>query len=428
MPTPNDTTSLAYAFETTQGSGPANAAAWVTAVGALATGARIRHIMGSLDASSFDRETIEDERSQENVQDEELTIVDTIQGGIEFPHEAYFESTGVTTADATQAVATAFSNLLGNCLGGQTRTYSTTATGGTTTTAILTADTGVVLGAYVGVQLAGSSLLEPRRIVAWNDGTNTVTFDQALPSAVQAGDIIHGAITLSFDEDLLNDSSSPVSTLSWLLSIGRGTGREHWEARGCKSWIDSIMLPRNGAPKLAFKTKVASYSKPNDLNDPSFTLTPEGGAPVGIGPQTQLWMQDYGTTTNTQLQASDVSIKPGGEPAPYPTDTEAVSGMPGISHYGLTRDKTTMSFRALFDQDQFNDFDDQVVKVIRWSRRAGPGRTIAVALHRAQIVKTPKPQKQGPSLAMDLEVKALRDTTSVASTDLWRSRLVIVLC
>lgn len=418
MPTPNDTSSLARFQEVTSGTGPANAAAWV------AGSTRMRHIMGSLDTSGFEQATIVDERSQEDVQGSEQTIL-AIKGGVEFPFDAYFTGLGETTADGDTWTADELHDHLQHCMGGAYITPSTTATGGSTTTAILDDATGMVLGAYVGVELAARpGVVLPRRIV--DIATLTVTFDQALPSAVASGDLIHSAATYYFDEDALNDSGIGPTTAAWLLTQGRGTAREHWGAYGCKSWIDSISLGRNAAPRLAFKTKVARFDTPDDLSDPSFSAIPEGDAPVAVGPSTQLWVEDYGTTTNTQRHAVEFSVKPGGAPAPCETLTEQTDGMPGIAHYGLTRDDSTAELKTLFSQAEFDDFTNGQLKTVRWSRNSTAGRTIAVAMHRCEFPKTPKSTGVGPSLGQDLSLRALQDTTDVATTDLWRSRLVLV--
>lgn len=418
--TPHNTSSLAYVDETTQGTGPADAAAWVT------DGVRLRHIMGTLDPSGFKQSTIEDERSQENVQDFDPVILG-IKGGVEFPFDVPLHGLGDTTASGNTVDQNELSELLEHCMGGVHLSNSTVATGGTTTTAILTADTAIALGCYVVVVLPDMPQVNyPRRVVAFNGGTNTVTFDEVLPRAVAADDVIHGAATHYFDEDILNDSSIGPSTRSWLISVGRGSEREHWEANGCKSYIDALELPRNGVAKAKIKTKVASFQTPDELSDPAFTATPDGDAGTAIGPRSSLWLQDYGSTAAASRHCIDLAIKPGGVPEPVETLTEVESGMPGISHYGLARDKTTATVKTLFSQGEFQDFNAGTLKVLRWVRHGGPGVGFAVAMHRCEVRETPTMAPVGPSMGMELEIHALRDTTAIASTDLARSRLVIV--
>jgi hypothetical protein len=418
MTTPNNTTSLARFQEVAQGTGPVNAAAWV------ASGVRHRHIMESLDLSAFKQTVIEDERSQEDVQAFEQVILG-IKGGIEFPHEEPLHGLEDVAADGDPVVANELATFLTHCMGGIHLSRRTTATGGTTTTAILTVDTDVEVGCHFWVEQGGRRY--PRRVVAFNGGTNTVTFDEALPAAVANGDVLYGAATLYFDEDALNDSSVGPTTWSWYLSQGRGSAREHWEANGCKSSIESISLPRNAAPKLAFKTLVASFDTPDDLADPTWTTEPEGAAPVAVGPRTHVSLNDYGSTVSVQVHGVEVAIKPGGAPSPIDTGTELQTGMPGRAGYGLTRDKATATFKTIFDSARFADFTAGTLLNFRWHRDGGAGRLVAVGMPRCQIAATPATSPAGPSMGMELELEALKDTTAIGTTDLARSRVVVVL-
>lgn len=415
MPTPNNTQGLARYAETTQGTGPGD---WDS------DGTRFRFVMGSLDLGPLKQTTIEDERSQENVQDFEQTILG-IKGGVEIPFDVYLHGLETTTASGSTVVQNELSELWEHCLGGVHLSRSTVATGGTTTTAVLTDDTDVAVGCHFGVMQGGR--LYVVRVIAHNAGTNTVTFDRALPNAVANGDVIHGAATHYFDEDVLNDSSAGPSTWSLLAFEGRGSAREWWEMNGCKLYVESVTLNRNATPKAAIKAAVSSFQTPDDLSDVTWTSDPEGAAPLAVGPRTTFWMQDYGTNTTTTRHALELSIKPGGKPFAIETITEQESGMPGIAAYGLTRDKTTASLKLLMDQEGFEDFTAGQLKQIRWQRDGGPGRAIAFGMYRAEVSATPVVSEAGPSMGMDLELTALRNTDSVASTDLWRSRLVFVM-
>lgn len=417
MPTPNNTQSLARYAEATQGTGPAD---WD------ASGVRMRFVAGSADFSSLKQTTIEDERSQENVQDYDQVVLG-IKGGVEFPFDVYLHGLEATTASGSTVTQNELSELLEHCLGGVHLSRSTTATGGTTTTAVLTDDTDISLGCHLGVVQSGRVWI--RRVIAHNAGTNTVTFDQALPAAVANGDVIHGCATHYFDEDVLNDSSVGPSTWSLLGQVGgRGSAREWYELNGCKLHVDSISLSRNALPKASIKAMVASFQTPDEVSDVSWTSDPEGAAPVAVGPRTSFWIEDYGTSTNTTRHCMELNVKPGGKPSPIETITEAEDGMPGIAAYGLTRDKTTASLKMLFSQAEYQDFSAQTLKQLRWQRDGGAGRTIAVGMYRAEIMSPPVPTAVNPSLGEDFELHALRNTDDSATTDLWRSRMVIVLC
>jgi hypothetical protein len=191
--------------------------------------------------------------------------------------------------------------------------------------------------------------------------------------------------------------------------------------------VESIQLQRNAAPKLAFKTKAASFATPDELSAVTFTDTPDGNAGTAVGPRTSLWLGDYGSTAAASRHAVELSIKPGGAPEVCETGTEVQTNMPGISHYGLARDKTTATLKTLFAQGEFEDFNAGTLKALRWARHGGPGVGFACAMHRCEVRETPVNSPAGPSMGMELEIHGLRDTTAIASTDLSRSRLVIVL-
>lgn len=426
MPTSALTSSLAYAFETTQGAAPANAAAWVTAVGSLTTGARIRHISESLQIDAFKQPTIEDMRSQENVMDQEQKILG-IKGGIEFGFDAYLTGTGVVTAAASQVDATALSNLLGHCFGGQDRSNSTTISAGSSTTATVAATTNINLGSYVGIEdtSAADGLVYLRRVV--DISGSVLTFDEALPFAVASGDVCHGAITIFLDEDALEDSSLGPTTLAWHLSRGRGSAREQWVAAGCKAAVESISLPRNEAPKLSFKVLVASFTTPEANSDPTWVSDPLGNAPLAIGPATHLQLQTYGTTTQAERHALECSFSPGCSPTPMDTLTEVNVGMPGRGHYGLGLSDTTAQLHTLMSSADYTAFNAGTLRYLRWSRVSTAGRCIALAMSRAELVETPAFAAAGPSMGAKLAMRGLKDTTSVATTALWRTRMAIVI-
>jgi len=417
MATSAFTRQLAYFQEVTQGTPPAD---WA------ASGVRLRPKADSVDTSAFKRSVIEDERSRENVLDTEQKILG-IKGGIEFPFDLYATGTGVETAGGAQVAATALSTFLAHCRGGQHRSNSTTISAGTTTTATVGATTNISLGCYVGVEdtSAADNIVYPRRVV--DIAGSVLTFDEALPFTVASGDVLHGAITIFDDEDVLEDSGAGPYTFSWLLSEGRGSAREHWEARGCVSQIDSIKITRNSPPEMSVKTLVASHRTPEAMSDPTWASDPYGLAPVAVGPTTSLWLEDYGTTTSTQRHAIELSVTPGSTREPVETLTEVQSGMVGRSHYGLGKDDTVAMLHTLFSQGELTDFEAQTVKVVRWSRNAPAGQGFAVAMHRCEIHDPPSSAPAGPSLGMKLGLRALRDTDSVATTDLWRTRIAIVL-
>lgn len=419
MPTSAIASSLAFFQEVTQGLGPADAAAWAS------SGTRIRHIAESLQLDGFKQSVLEDERSFENVQDLESKILG-IKGSAEFGFDIYLTGLGSVVAANTQAAHIPLTTLLTHCMGAAHRSNATTITAGTSTTATVGATTNIALGCYVGIEDADDpGRVHLRRVT--NIAGSVLTFDQALPFTVANGDTLRAAITVYFDEDILEDSSVGPTTLSWLISKGRSTAAEHWQAVGTKSYVEGIQISRNELPKLSIKTMVASFRTPDQLSDVTWAADPSGFAPVAVGPDTQVHLQTYGTTTTALRHTLELSISPGGMPAPVDTLTEVETGMVGRSHYGLTKDETTASIHTLFTNTDFSAFTAGTLRLLRWARIASAGNACAVALHRCQQVETPSNANAGVSLGTKHSYRGMRDTTTTATTDLWRTRLAIVI-
>ena len=192
---------LTYFPETTQGTPPANAAAWIS------SGVRLRHIAETLDVSGIERAMLTDERNQSRVFASELRIE-----GIdnpEFPFAVYAHGLGETTATgqqvATDAPGYELGLLLGHAIGGITRGYSNTCLVSSTTTVLNVTDASDhTVGEFVAVEYATAyspypdGTAWPRRIIALDTVAtpNTITLDQALPQAPATGDPIHGCLVM----------------------------------------------------------------------------------------------------------------------------------------------------------------------------------------------------------------------------------------
>lgn len=417
--------SLAFYIESTPGTGPANAAAWNTAMGSLTTGGRVRHIAESVDPSSFVQTMLEDMRSfDDSVMDHSQKVLG-IKGGVDFSSDHYLHGLEVTTADATQAAATALSTVLAHVLGGSQRTNRTAISAGSSTTATVASTTNITLGSIVAIvdTSAGDGIAYPRRVT---DITGSVlTFDEALPFTIASGDICHAAITLFFDEDELENPT----TWSWLLSKGRTGSVANWEARGTASGLESIELGRNGLPIAKLKHLVASYATPEALSEVTWSdLTPDGAAPQHVGTRTTVWLQDYGTTTANGQHASEFKFSPGGTPVPIDTLTEVETGMPGRAGYSIDSDDSMIDLTVVpLANAHFTAHLAGTLKTVRLAKNAAPGLGWCVGFPRCEIAATPSHAAVGPVRGQKLSLRALRDTTTVATTQLWRSRAYIAL-
>lgn len=435
MATSKHPSQLRYAFESTAGTGPADASAWDTAVGSASTGGSLRHIATSLNTDALKQSMIEDERSQVDVLTQELKI-HGIRGGVSIPFEIYLHGTGVLTADTDQVADDMVGNFLEHVFGGQQSTYSTTATGGSTTTAVLDATTGIDEGVYLAIQdntspiAAHSGRVYIRQVASYNSGTSTVTFDEALPFAVSSGDIVHGCRAYYIDESVLVDSTGASNRqLSWHIMKGLAGATEAWELHGCVSELASMTFNRNAAPTLAFNTHVASYVGPGTAVEPSFTDTPFGFAPQAIGPSTSLWMADTGSTTSTQFSAISVGVAPGLVRTPVETVTEATSGMPGRGLYSIGKSDcmATIHF-APYTATRLSEFLNDTEKQIRYAKAAAPGSAWAVHFPRCQVVEEPTSMDAEDVMGVNVAFRAMQRAanSNASNTALWRSRMVLI--
>lgn len=423
MATTNLTSSLAYFPEVTQGTGPANAAAWV------ASGQRIRHIAESLEASSFKQTMIEDMRSQEAILARE-TKVFGIKGGVEFAFDAYGTGQGAATAPAAQIALTPLMTLLAHCFGGVHRSNTSNITAGTTTTVTVTSATNIILGCLVLIQDADDPNRPVVRRVVGIAGL-VLTLDRALPFTAANGDVCHAMATIYVDETALVDSAIGPTTMSWLISKG-GTGtnqaaREHWEARGCKGMLEGIELARNALPLLKFKVLVASFLTPEAAPEPTWTADPAGNAPVGIGPDTQVNLANFGATPNTLIHCSECSVQTGVSSVPVDTLTEVNTGMPGRYGYTLAQGETKVGLQIVpMAQAEFTEFNAQTLKIFNWQRIRPAGAVFSVHLSRAEIEETPGSAAVGNALGETYALRGLRDAANASATEqLWRSPILI---
>lgn len=412
----------AYWQETTSGTGPANAAAWVS------NATRVAPVRGSVDVSGIGEAIVPDERSRERVFD-----VDEGQHGIdnpEFPMEFQFEVLDAVTADTSQAAATGQTTLLGHILGGQERGYSTTAAvaGAHTGTAIeLTATTGMDEGQFIAVALAGhtdTTACHLRRITGLAAAVATV--DQAFPVTPQDGDVVNAVITCYIDQDDLLDSSVNNTTLSWLLQRTATGGTANWECVGCKSQLDSISLDRGAIAKFVTTTFGGQSTPPDNAPSPSWTAEPAYNAPIVVGPDTQVWFEDYGTTTNTLLDCSSFQITPGVPVVMDPLITEGSTGMEAHGGYTTKPEDTMIELQATWSTAEFTDFEADTLKVLRFSTLRAAGQNIGFSFPRVKIRKVEGVQ-DGDIWRVKILCHALEDAynSAAGNEDLHRSKMAI---
>jgi hypothetical protein len=431
---------LTYFSETTQGTPPANAAAWI------ASGVRLRHIAETLDVSGVERVLIPDERNQSRVFATEARIEGL--DNPEFPFAVYAHGLGETTATgqqvATDAPGYELGLLLGHAIGGITRGYSNTCLVSSTTLILNVTDASDhTVGEFVAVEYATAyspypdGTAWPRRIVALDTVStpNTITLDQALPQAPATGDPIHGCLVMYPDEDVIADSSAASGrTRSYLAQKGlpgAGAGaRESWEFRGCVETLQNIAWERGGDMRFAFQVMAGSHASPEAAAWPTaWAANAELGlATLSFSPLTELWMVTAGVTTNTLVQISKFEVEPGVPRVRNETVTTGAANMMGTYGYSTAPAETLVNLTVTpFGISQWTDQRAGTYKTARLARLGPPGSGIAVHFERLSHVVTPKREVKGTNTDVMVQLKAHEATALGTTTELQQAKFCIVM-
>jgi hypothetical protein len=431
---------LTYFPETTQGTPPANAAAWI------ASGVRLRHIAETLDVSGVERTLLTDERNQSRVFASELRI-ESIDNP-EFPFAVYAHGTGATTAAGAQIATTApgyqLGLLLGHALGGITRGYSNECLVGSTTTVLNVTDASDhTVGEFVAVEYATAfspypdGTAWPRRIIELDTGStpNTITLDQALPQAPAAADPIHGCLVMYPDEDVIADSSAASGrTRSYLVQKGlpaAGAGvREAWEFRGCVETLQNFQWERGADMRFAFQVMAGSHGSPETAPWPTaWAANAELGlATLAFTPLTELWMVTEGVSTNTLVQISRFEVEPGVPRVRNETVTTGAANMHGTYGYSTAPAETLVTLAVTpFGLAQWTDQRASTYKTARLARLGPAGSGIAVHFERLSHVVTPKREAKGTNTDVMVQFKAHEVSELGTTTELQQAKFCIVM-
>lgn len=412
---------LSYFSETTAGTPPANAAAW-------ASETSIRHIAGTLDVTALAQSVVEDERSQTYILDDE-PVIKGIRGGVSFPFEAYLHGHGDSPGDGSAVAANDLSTILLNGLGGRELVTSDNlvAGGAHSTTQIELTDT-LNVGDWVSLADSDSNMHLRRVTSVAAGGVGQIhTLHRALPFTPSDGETARGCIVLYIDEDALEDSAGASGrTLSWLIEKGRGSQRESWECRACKSNLTGITLDRNGAPKVQFENLVGSFVGPESAPVPTWSSTPTGSAGLVVGPDTTVFWQAQGTTTENTLQVAGFTVEPGVVSQPIETQTEDATNMPGLYGYTLARNPCRVSMDVVpFNGNLYAQFTAETVYHIQFERSAALGSAWSIYFPDVTFESEDIAGNANDVLASSRTFRAHQDASQ--STDIARSRMQIIL-
>lgn len=411
--------------ETTQGTPPANAAAWAALTSR-------RHIAESIDVSSLRQSVIVDQRSQLYVYDSEVRILG-IKGSVEVPWQVYLHGSGQSPADGATVTAWDLGSDLQHCWGGILLGTSDdlVVAGAHTTTAVELTDT-LPRGTWLGFVDPATSLEYQRMVISNAAGGVGVVHQlhRALPFTPADESIAYGKTVIYLDEDVLEDSNGAGGpfTRSWLVEQGRqnSTSRETWQLMGCVSSLTGIELGRNDVPKLSFNTLVGSFLTPESSPVPTWASTPSGSAPRAIGPRTSVFLQTQGTTTNQTLQAQSFQITPGIARARFETVTEDQTNMPGTGRYGMTPGECRISAVVAPTADaRLTEFANSTLLHCQFERNAPVGSAWSIYFPQVSHVEEPGRAAAGPLLGYQLDLQA--HNYAAGTTDLSRSMIQIVL-
>jgi hypothetical protein len=409
---------LAFFPEVTQGTPPADAAAWASG------GTRIRHVGESLDPSQIGQAVVEDMRSQLGI----FHLNTKVKGlrNTSFPHDTYLTGSGGATAPAAQIATNPLATFLGHCLGGLSRSNTTVVTGGTTLNPTVTATTNLAVGQLVGfvdTSEGSGRILAVREITAIN--TLTLTLDDVLPFTPANGDVMHAMATAYVDETVLVNSAVGPTTWSWLIQKGLAAALENFQLMGCKSALTNIELPRGELPLLKCNTLAANFVGPESAPSPTWVGDPSGSAPVALGPTTEWQYQTVGTTTANLIQQYGFNLDVGVPVVPIDTNSEVQANMQGRQAYTTAPADTICKLGIDYAATPWTQFAADTAKYLRFAKIALPGQVIAIKLRNCEINGTPRRGRNGDVSSAELELRARPDTT--AATQLAQSKLLIAI-
>lgn len=427
---------LAFFQETTQGTGPANAAAWLAAVAAPPSGFRVAPLKGTIDTSGIGPSVLDDETVQDMIFDDRGDLI-----GIdnpEFPFETYAETAGAATATAAQIALTAQMWMAQHALGGldrnETSTADTAAATLHSTTAVEVDDaSSYTVGGHIAVQLqnytgvGGASACHVREIIDITG--NVLTVDEPFPVAPVDGDVVNACATGYILESRLQDSDGAGGPWTFSAHVGRGpTGSgPSWEVNGGKLELGAMNFERDNFGKIAWKMFGGSSRLPHEAVSPSWVSPPANEPPLQVGVNTALWFADHGAAGAKVSTNAFVVDDPGVPVVPIPAITTDAVGMEGRCGYTTTRKDTMVSVTFCHhDSDVWSDFISRGYKSLRWSALCAPGSGFAVSFPRCQISNLPDFVDVNDAAMNAVKFKAFRNTDDNGDTELIRSKIKLV--
>jgi hypothetical protein len=428
MPVPtvssSDPIEFGIFFETTPGTPPADAAAWIAGEGT--TVYRCGKVEG-VDPAFIRRLMVRDPAITDTLFGENDPIPglrNADGGGVKIR----IHGTGVETSAGSQVAETYLGKLLKHMLGGSSRTYSSDVTSSASAILINPATTtGMNEGEFVACEDDDDpGRCFPGQIRAW-DGT-TFTLDQNHGITWTSDDHIHGCEVNFLDPDAL---SNPADANASTLTIYIRRGNQAWMVSGCKLQLNALEITRGEPWRMDCSIYGARAFPPGDSDNPgviSFTGTIQGSPGLPAGADTKLWIQDKDTTTQALVNCQTVKIVPGYEIVPGPCVTEATDNMEGRAGYHVRPTQGYIEATIYWDEGYRADFEAKTKKVARYYQVAAPG--FGYFVHSSQCVVDDDPAYSDDNNSNMMTVKLLlqedRDLDGLGADDnLTRSKFII---
>lgn len=237
-----------------------------------------------------------------------------------FSARVKLHGTGAVTAIDSQVAETGLAKTLKHCLGGLHRTYSRTIVSGTTTviTFANTKTAGFIPGCLVAFEdttapdTSSEGKLHFARVIAVDDGADTITLSEELPFTPAAGDIAHSTITIYPVESFLEDAVTAGGLASWLIKKTRADTDHLWEALGCVATMGIANLGRGQLPEVSLAIMTANFNHTayDDLVDP-VPGTALGFPQLSMGRDAHMLLSPYDATDREEVEYNAAAFEPG---------------------------------------------------------------------------------------------------------------------
>jgi hypothetical protein len=380
-------TQVAFYFESTQGTTPANAAAWASAEGTDA----FRHFCTEADPSFILGNALVENG---DLQAEVFRVGDhhhglpTADGG---SIKMRLVGTNGSWTNDTQVSETAQGRLLQHALGAGARGQHTSVTTVTSQTAFtLASSSNLAVGHVICFEDADNlGVLYPAQVltVAGAD----ITIDRAMPFTVATSDKVYGTEMAWPDADALtNPADGDYSTLSLLWQ----KGSSQWMAGAAHLELQSIELERGMQPVLTFGVNAAEGYPPGAgaPTAPSWSGTIQGSQDVAaIGHGTMLFIQTKATTTWATLPVFSASLTVGVPVKPQDGVTEDENGSPGRVGYGTEPAATTLEVVVPLADAHQTKWTAGTEVTVTYFQRGAVGRGYALCMRECVMMGPPKP-------------------------------------